>query len=216
MIPAGISSNNLISLTDFFPTFAELAGAKLPEGVTLDGRSFAGQISGKTASTRDSLLVMLGRKWYVRESNWKLNEAGELFDMRDAPFDEKLVPSDSKNSEAIAARERLKTVLAELNPAAGKVNHGTGSGRAKERDERKEENPQSKTATAIKPTVAGSKDRDAMFNRIDKEKVGKVARESYMSSQSDAEAAAQRFEKWDANKDGFLERAEFTNQGGKK
>ena len=67
--------------------------------------------------------------WYVREDNWKLNEKGELFDMTQAPFDEILVPTDSKNVEAIAARTRLQNVLTKLNPAGGIVDDGDGTGR---------------------------------------------------------------------------------------
>ena len=39
--PAGKVSHDLIDSTDFVPTFAELAGAKLPEKTIIDGRSFA-------------------------------------------------------------------------------------------------------------------------------------------------------------------------------
>jgi len=43
--------------------------------------------------------------WYVREANWKLNQAGELFDMRDAPFTEKLIAADSNDAaERCSAR----------------------------------------------------------------------------------------------------------------
>jgi len=42
--------------------------------------------------------------WYVREAGWKLNQAGELFDMTKAPFEETLVARDTKDPVAIAAR----------------------------------------------------------------------------------------------------------------
>src|SRR5256885_13157251 len=38
--PAGTVNQDLTDFTDFFTTFAELGGVKLPEGVKLDGRSF--------------------------------------------------------------------------------------------------------------------------------------------------------------------------------
>jgi hypothetical protein len=50
-----------------------------------------------------------------------LNQAGELYDMKDAPFEEKLVPADTQDAEAIAARKRLQAVLDQLNPAGGKT-----------------------------------------------------------------------------------------------
>ena len=52
--PAGKVSNDLVDFSDFMPTFAELAGAKLPAGVTIDGRSFAPQIKGKKGNPRFS------------------------------------------------------------------------------------------------------------------------------------------------------------------
>lgn len=48
-----------------------------------------------------------------------MNESGELFDMSDAPFVEKFVLTETDASKA--ARIRLTTVLAELNPSAGKT-----------------------------------------------------------------------------------------------
>jgi arylsulfatase A len=124
--PAGKVSQNLISFVDFFPTLAELAGAKLPAGVTIDGRPFTPMLYGQTGGNwlRDWIFVLLRREWYDRELSWKLNQSGELFDMKNAPFAEPLVPVDTKDSEALAARQRLQAVLDQLNPAAGKVDPG--------------------------------------------------------------------------------------------
>lgn len=65
--------------------------------------------------------MQLGNKWYARENQWKLNQAGRLFNMKDAPFVEEPVAADTQDSEAVAARKRLQVVLDELNPASGKV-----------------------------------------------------------------------------------------------
>jgi arylsulfatase A len=123
--PAGKVSQDLMDFSDYFPTFAELAGAKLPAKVPIDGHSFAPQLRGKKGEPRDWIFVELGKHWYVREQNWKLNESGELFDMTAAPFEEKLVTGDA----AKADRKRLQLVLDELNPAAGKRDAGDGSGK---------------------------------------------------------------------------------------
>jgi hypothetical protein len=48
--------------------------------------------------------------------------------MKDAPFNEILVPADSKDPAAVAARERLSKVLSELNPAGGFTSEGSGRG----------------------------------------------------------------------------------------
>jgi len=129
--PAGKVSQNLISFCDFLPTLAQVAGAKLPEGVTIDGRPFTPMFYGQNSGDwlRDWIFVLLGRNWYDRELSWKLNQSGELFDMKNAPFTEPLVPVDTKDSNALAARKRLQTVLDQLNPAGGLVDPGDGSGR---------------------------------------------------------------------------------------
>ena len=67
-------------------------------------------------------------------------QAGELFDMSDAPFAEKLVATDTKDPAAIAARKRLQAALDQLNPAGGIVDDGDGTGRhaAKQAGKKKE------------------------------------------------------------------------------
>ncbi len=127
--PAGKVSSDLVDSTDFLPTFAELAGTKLPTKTAIDGRSFAPRLLGKKGQPRDWIFIQLAKMWYVREAKWKLNQAGELFDMRHAPFEEPLVGADTKDSAAIAARKRLRAALEKLNPAGGIVDTGDGTGR---------------------------------------------------------------------------------------
>ena len=135
--PARKISNELMDFSDYLPTFAELAPAPLPAGVAVDGRSFAAQLRGKEGKARDWVFVELGRHWYVRDANWKLNEAGELFAMKGAPFEEILVQSASENSEAKAARRKLQTTLEQLDPAGGKPHRGDPSGKHEKKKARK-------------------------------------------------------------------------------
>jgi arylsulfatase A len=127
-IPAGKVSSSLIDFSDFLPTFAAVAGAKLPAGLTVDGKSFASQLCGKDeAWPRDWIFVQLGKHWYNRDTSWKLNESNELFDMRNAPFAETLVPANQQDDVVTTARKRLQAVLDQLNPAAGKFGPGGDS-----------------------------------------------------------------------------------------
>jgi len=119
--PEGRVLKDFVDFSDFFATFTELAGAKLPAGVAFDSRSFAPQLRGEKGSPRDWVYVQLGANWYVREQGWKLTQSGELFDMSDAPFVEKPVPAETASDQAKAARQRLQGVLDKLNPAAGKT-----------------------------------------------------------------------------------------------
>jgi arylsulfatase A len=127
--PAGKVLPDLVDFSDFYPTLAEVAGAKLPPGVKIDGRSILPQLRGQPGTPRDSIFVELGRQWFVREAGWKLNHLGELFDMSGAPFKEILVATNTTDAVAIAARQRLQAKLEALNPAGGIVDPGDGSGR---------------------------------------------------------------------------------------
>ncbi len=151
--PAGRVSPNLVDFSDFFPTLAEVAGAKLSEGLKIDGKSILPQVRGQTASARDWIFVELGRHWYVRDTSWKLNEKGELYDMSGAPFKETLVAATtSDHPAAVAARKRLETVLGQLNPAGGIVDQSEdGSGRHAKNIRREKQAKKGKNAKQATP-----------------------------------------------------------------
>jgi len=126
---AGKVTADLTDSTDFFPTFAELAGAKLPANTVIDGQSLAPQWQGKPGKPRDWIFIQLASNWYVRDGQWKLNQAGQLSDMSQAPFSEPVIPNDTADPKARAARQRLQAALDKLNPAGGIQDHGDPSGR---------------------------------------------------------------------------------------
>lgn len=67
-VPAGVETDALIDFTDILPTFAELAGAKLPAGRVVDGKSFAPLILGKTKEgPREWILSMGGGPAALRD-----------------------------------------------------------------------------------------------------------------------------------------------------
>ena len=128
--PAGAVSKDIVNFTDMLATFAELGGAKLPEGFKYDSVSIAPQLRGEKGTPRQWAYVQLGAQWFVREQGWKMNESSELFDMSDAPFVEKPVAAGADTDASKAARERLTKVLAELNPAGGKTDVAGAGGKA--------------------------------------------------------------------------------------
>ena len=216
--PAGRLNENFADASDLLPTFAEIAGAPPPGNRVIDGKSLLPQIKGDTKSPRTWAFNQLGGNYYVREAGWKLNQAGQLFDMKNAPFEEIPVAADSKDAAAIAARQRLSAALAELNPGAGFKGEGSGRG-DKTKKGKTAAAPDAKPATtssvapaagALDPVAA---ERAAKFDRLDKAKTGKLTREYYTANQSDAVAAAERFEKMDTNKDGFVTREEYISNG---
>ena len=119
--PAGKVLDDIVSFADPYATFAELAGVKPPEGFKTDGQSFAPQLRGEPGTPRAWAYVQLDGHWYVREPGFKMNEAGNLFDMSDAPFVETPVAPAADTDQSKAARQRLSAALAELNPAGGKT-----------------------------------------------------------------------------------------------
>lgn len=130
--PAGQTTRDLVDFSDLFATFADLAGTPLPAGVTLDGKSFAKQLRGQAGTPRDWIFVQLGPNWYVREQGWKLDNHGELFDMTDAPFVEKLTAADA-SPDAGAARQRLQAVLDKLAPDKGQTAPKDGAPKARKK-----------------------------------------------------------------------------------
>jgi len=72
-IPEGEVRSQMATGCDWFPTLAELSGAKLPKGHKLDGKSLVEVISdGATPSPHKSFYWQLGKQSVVREGNWKL------------------------------------------------------------------------------------------------------------------------------------------------
>ncbi len=129
--PKGKVSEDIVSFADPYATFAELVGVKPPQGFKTDGESFAAQLRGEPGKPRPWAYVQLGAHWYVRGPAYKLDQAGRLFDMSDAPFVERLVEPAADSERSKAARQRFSAVLTELNPAGGKADRDAdgGSGR---------------------------------------------------------------------------------------
>lgn len=135
--PVGKVSPQLIDSTDFLPTLAEIAGAKVPQKNVIDGKSFASQLRGEKGKEREWIFIELGNQWYARDEKWKLNQAGQLFDMSNSPFEEKFLDANTIDVEAIDARKRLQAVIDKLNPAGGILDDGDGSGRHANKSEAK-------------------------------------------------------------------------------
>lgn len=147
MTPSGKVNTNVADASDLLPTFAEIAGAPLPTGRVIDGRSLLSQFKGDAQSPRTWAFCQLSNNYYVREAGWKLDQSGALYDMKDAPFKEVAVAADTKDEAAVAARQRLAAALAGLNPAAGyKDEVGDGSGRSANKEDKKKKTKKAKEA----------------------------------------------------------------------
>ena len=115
IIPAGTIRDDLIDVSDFFPTLAELAGAPLPAGVTLDGRSFAPQLHGSDKRHRDWVFAEGGRgRFWVRNERWKLYNDGQLFDMVEDPGEKASLRPNQDTPASLLARPKLQAVIETL------------------------------------------------------------------------------------------------------
>ncbi len=84
-------SGAFVYLMDLFPTFAEVAGAKVPEGV--DGKSLVPILSGKETKVRDTLYTAYRScQRAIRDDRWKLIRyplvnRTQLFDLTKDPLE---------------------------------------------------------------------------------------------------------------------------------
>jgi arylsulfatase A len=111
-VPGGKTNDNLIDFTDFLPTLADLAGAKLPPNVAIDGRSFAPQLRGEQGDPREWVFTDWSGKAWVRDKDWKLYRSGRLYDMKNDPEEKQPLPEN----QAADVRERLGSVMKRLKP----------------------------------------------------------------------------------------------------
>ena len=74
-IPAGAASDEIVHEMDLFPTFAKIAGGKVPNDRPIDGKDMTDFFLGKSQqSGRDGFIVYMGNDIFgVKWRNWKLN-----------------------------------------------------------------------------------------------------------------------------------------------
>ena len=113
-VPEGGTTNAIGWFPDLLPTFAEMAGAPVPQGV--DGRSLAAIFSGGEMDTAERELYWYAQDWpseAVRAGRWKAvwtRGGTELFDLVADPSETHNVapahPEELARLEAIRVRER--------------------------------------------------------------------------------------------------------------
>ena len=131
LVPEGVVCDALTDFTDLLPTFAELASVQVPEGLVVDGCSFANVIQGHSCDSDRAWIAAMGAhparltdqgvfpaKTYadrvVRDKRyklWVLEGAGaKLFDLVADPAEtHNLI--DSADPESVAGLERLEAVV---------------------------------------------------------------------------------------------------------
>ena len=94
-VKEGTVNQDLVDFSDWLPTMAELAGAKLAPDRPLDGQSFANSFRGIKGSRRTyAFSESRGKQGFVRDQRWKLYANGKTFDLRQDPMEKKALPEN--------------------------------------------------------------------------------------------------------------------------
>ena len=124
-----------IDFSDFLPTIAELGGAQLPQGVTIDGASFAGRLRGdRNYKPRDySYICYYGGERRKRKNptvcargrRYHLIGDGNMYDFLEDPLFENPIPA----GKAKAERAKLQAVIDRMEIERAKSDEVIAKGR---------------------------------------------------------------------------------------
>ncbi|GAH52181.1 unnamed protein product, partial [marine sediment metagenome] len=110
----GVVHDDPIDFSDFLPTIADLGGAHLPQGVTIDGTSFAGRLRGDTNyRPRDySYICYYGKPRgkatvCARGRRYHLLGDGNMYDFIEDPLFENPISKGTADAE----RAKLQAVI---------------------------------------------------------------------------------------------------------
>ncbi len=138
LIPARPASPELMDLSDFFPTLAAFAGAPLPRGKRLDGRSLAGYLRGESPAPREWIHSFIADRRIFRTKRFLLEDNsplhwGRLYDCgssRDGTGYREV--TGSSDPEVKKARSLFDRLIADLPvPHEPEEGHPTDKKRAK-------------------------------------------------------------------------------------
>jgi arylsulfatase A-like enzyme len=117
-IKPGKVNQDLVDFTDFLPTLAEIAAAKPPAGVTIDGHSFAPQLRGQKGQPREWIFCHYDPRWanfkparYAQDKQYKLYGDGALYDFRQDPLEKSPLAQTSLTAAQEKSRQKLQKVL---------------------------------------------------------------------------------------------------------
>jgi arylsulfatase A len=113
-IAPGRVTDDLVDASDLLPTIAEIAGARLPAGATLDGQSFAGRLLRDEPNERQWVFAEHDGKYFVKDRAWKLFNDGRFFNLQHDPDGTTPLDAESLIGESAAAFQRLSRVRKEL------------------------------------------------------------------------------------------------------
>ena len=120
--PAGGVKNStnkeLVEFSDFLPTFAEAANAKLPDDI--DGKSFYNLLANKTYTPRESVFIhyypnpqTISKRsgCFARTVEYKLYSSGQFFDIKNDKWEKKPLDINLLNDNQKEIYNQLKTEI---------------------------------------------------------------------------------------------------------
>lgn len=117
-IASGKVTADLVDTTDFLPTLGEVAGAEIPAGLKIDGRSFLPQLQGDKGDPRDSLYVWFNDSGgaeaefeFAHDGTYKLYTTGKFYDVRKDDREKSPLADSALDADAKAAKAKLQAVL---------------------------------------------------------------------------------------------------------
>jgi len=122
--PEGKVLDDLIDFTDFYSTFAAMAGVPLGKDDPIDGRSFLPQLNGETGQPRDWVLCHYQPYWgrfqgsqYVRDAEFKLYRDGRFFNVPVDLTESQNLSAEQAGERGEQSRRMLQQTLATMPPA---------------------------------------------------------------------------------------------------
>ena len=112
--------NDLIDFSDFLPTLCDISGARIPEHLQLDGRSFLPQLNRQKGNPREWIYVHYNPRFgkvvpsrFARNHEWKLYADGRFFNMMDDREEiNPLLPEYiEQNNDMRTAKQMLEAVI---------------------------------------------------------------------------------------------------------
>ncbi len=217
-VPAGRwDETSVTSSVDFLPTICKLAGVPLPAGLNPDGEEVSDIWLGQSRPRVKPLhwewlfQVQGPDEGYmppplaIRDGDWKLfcdHQGGspELYNIAEDAGEERDL-ADEQPGVVKALTQKVLAWVDTLPPSPAR-DTVRASGRAQERAPRKA--PPAAPANAV--------DRNAAFQRWDRDRDGELTFEEYRSGLGKPDAP-ERFKRFDTDGDGILTRAEFLRAG---